>query len=84
MNPMVAALAFRALKFVLAGAKLRRSFATTVAVEKMDVSPEVVAALSGDGEAIKKLDAEIDEGWAENKAIQARLAAQVRAQGGQP
>lgn len=81
MNPLLIALGARALKFILSAPKLRAGFSTTLASEKHDVSPEVVAALSGDAAAIKLLSDQIDEAQAENARIVARLEAQVRAAG---
>lgn len=81
MNPILIALGARALKFILSAPKLRAGFSTTLAAERHDVSPEVVAALSGDAQAIKLLSDQIDEAQAENARIVSRLEAQTRAEG---
>lgn len=81
MNPLLVTLGLKALKFLLAAPKLRTSFATVVAAEGKDVSPEVVSALSGDAEAIHLLDQQIDEAIATNKGIVSRLESQVRREG---
>jgi hypothetical protein len=81
MNPLLVTLGLRLLKAALAAPKLRKSLTDTIAAEKLDVGPEVVAALSGDAAAIKLLSDQIDEADAYNKALVARLEAQVRAAG---
>lgn len=81
MNPLLITLGLRLLKAALSAPKLRKSLTDTIAAEKLDVGPEVVAALSGDAAAIKLLSDQIDEAQSENARIVARLEALVRAEG---
>jgi hypothetical protein len=77
MNPLLITVGLRALKFLINAPRLRSRFAATLTAEQSDVSPEVVAALSGDAAAIALLAAQIDEAAAENRAIVARLERRV-------
>jgi hypothetical protein len=81
MNPLLITLGLRLLKAALAAPKLRKLLTDTIAAEKLDVGPDVVAALSGDAAAIKLLSDQIDEAQSENARIVARLEALVRAEG---
>lgn len=78
MNPLLVSLGLKALKFLLAAPKLRTSFATVVASEGKDVSPEVVNALSGNADAIKLVSDQIDEALAFNKGSVGRLEVLAR------
>jgi hypothetical protein len=81
VNPLLITLGLKALKFLLAAPKLRTSFSAVVAAEGRDVSPEVVNALSGNAEAIRLLDQQIDEALAFNRASVARLEQLARREG---
>jgi hypothetical protein len=74
----------RALKLLLATPKMRAKLAADIAAEGRDVSPDVVNVLAGNPDAIRLLDAQIDEALSENAQIQARLRARVAREGGQP
>jgi len=82
MNPLVALLGARALKFILASPSLVRGFAAEVKRWKAErPSASDIAELPDDAAAIKAFADRIDESIAENAAIQARLRARAARSG---
>jgi len=81
VNPLLVTIGLKLFKATLSSVKLRKSLTDTIATEKLDVSPEVVAALSGDADAIRLLSDQLDEAIATNKSIVSRLEAQVQRDG---
>ena len=82
MNPALVAVIAKygpkAIRFVLSLPKLRADFAASLAKDGQDIEPEMVAALSGNAEAIKVLGDEIDEAQANNADLIAWLEQEKR------